>query len=89
MDKPDPVLKHFAANVKSLRESKGIAQEKFAIEAGVDRRGFARIEKGDVDVRLTTIAKIAAALEVPIGALFELKTSARKTTKSRVRRTDD
>lgn len=83
MEKPNPVLKNFAATVRSLRESKSITQEAFAFTAGVDRRGFARIERGDVDVRLTTIAKIAEALEVPIGALFEGKRPrASKATKA-------
>ena len=71
MEKTEQLIKSFAARIRRLRESNGISQEAFAEAAGIDRAGYGRIERGQVDVRLSTIARIAEALGVPTQVLFE------------------
>lgn len=59
------LLQHYlAANVRRQRERLGISQEELADRAGVDTRYIRRMESsGGIDVRLTTLLKIATALE--------------------------
>jgi transcriptional regulator with XRE-family HTH domain len=69
--------KKSAANValglaaRSLRIKRGLAQEAFAARAGMDRSNYGAIERGEFNVRLDTIVKIAAALEISAAALLE------------------
>lgn len=51
-------------NIRRLRESRGWLQRDLAQAAGLPVRTIGRIERGDVDVRLSTLAKIAKALRV-------------------------
>jgi XRE family transcriptional regulator, regulator of sulfur utilization len=48
-----------------------LAQEAFAARAGLDRSNYGAIERGEFNVSLDTIVKIAAALEVSAAALLE------------------
>ena len=69
--------KKSAANValglaaRSLRMERGLAQEAFAHRAGMDRSNYGAIERGEFNVSLDTIMKIAGALEVSAAALLE------------------
>jgi len=70
MKNTDLELKKFAARVRAIREATGLSQEDFATKAQMDRAGYGRVERGIVDVRLTTIIRLADALNVSIGTLF-------------------
>lgn len=48
--------------IRSLREEKGWFQKDLAERAHLPIRTIGRIERGDVDVRLSTLEKIAKAL---------------------------
>ena len=50
--------------IKQLRMKKGLSQEKFALEIGMDRTYFASVEAGN-------IKKIADGLEISLSELFE------------------
>lgn len=54
----------FGATVRALREERGYRQEGFAAHAGIDRSYFGAIERGEFNVSLETIVKVATALEV-------------------------
>lgn len=53
-----------------LRKEKGLSQEKFALEADVDRRYMSDLENGKRNPSLEIIEKIANRLEVSISELF-------------------
>ncbi len=57
--------------IRDLRLRTGRSQEKFAAAAGLDRTYYAGIERGERNPSVKQLAKIAAALEVPIGTLFD------------------
>jgi transcriptional regulator with XRE-family HTH domain len=59
------------AAARSLRTERGLAQEAFAGRAGLDRSYYGAIERGEFNVSLDTIMKIAAALGVPAATLLE------------------
>lgn len=53
-----------------LRKEKGLSQEKFALEADVDRRYMSDLENGKRNPSLEIIEKIANRLEISISKLF-------------------
>ena len=61
----------FGSNVRRLRESLGMTQENLAESAGLDRSYIGGIERGDRNPALTAILRLAAALRVAPGALFD------------------
>jgi XRE family transcriptional regulator, regulator of sulfur utilization len=61
----------FGAAVRSMRTERGLPQEAFAARAGMDRSYFGAIERGQFNVSLDTIVKIAGALEVTAAALLK------------------
>lgn len=60
----------FGKQVKKLRLERGLSQEKLAYEANLDRTYIPSIEKGERNVSITVIEKIAKALKVNITDLF-------------------
>ena len=53
-----------------MRETRGWLQRELAAAAGLPLRTIGRIERGEVDVRLSTLTKIAAALGVALKDLM-------------------
>ena len=64
------IKKKFGAKVKYLRTEKGWSQEKLALTADLDRTYIPSIEKGDTNVSITVIEKIAMAFQVKIEVLM-------------------
>jgi transcriptional regulator with XRE-family HTH domain len=60
----------FGAAVRALRRERGYGQEGFAAHAGIDRSYYGAIERGEFNVSLETIMKLAAALETKAGELL-------------------
>ncbi|WP_251976118.1 helix-turn-helix domain-containing protein [Salinicola avicenniae] len=65
------VLVNVAANVRRLRLARGESQQALAERAGISRRMLVNIEKGDVNVSLGTLDRLAAALGVAFHALIQ------------------
>ncbi len=61
----------FGAAARSLRTERGLPQEAFARRAGLDRSYYGAIERGEFNVSLDTIVKIATSLDVSVAALLE------------------
>ncbi len=74
------VLEHVSGNVRRLRLQAGLSQEALARAASVSRRMLVGIESGDVNVSLSTLDRIAAAL----GVLFPDLVQAPATDRSRI-----
>lgn len=65
------IKKKFGETVKRLRLEKGLSQEALALEADIDRTYIPGIEKGERNVSITIIEKLAKALNVSISSMFE------------------
>lgn len=65
------IKQKFGEKVKLLRTEKGWSQEKLALEAGIDRTYLPGIEKGERNVSITVIEKLAIALGVEIREFFD------------------
>lgn len=64
-------IKHkFGNRIKELRKLKGLSQERLANEAEIDRTYLPSIEKGERNVSIEVVEKLANALGVKIKDLF-------------------
>jgi len=61
----------FGHRVRQLRNSRGISQEAFAAMCGLDRTYVGGIERGERNLSLLNIEKIALALSIGLPELFE------------------
>ena len=57
--------------MRSLREQRGYFQEELAERAGLHRNYFGGVERGERNVALENIVKLASALSVRTRDLFE------------------
>jgi transcriptional regulator with XRE-family HTH domain len=64
-------LEVFAANVRRLREERGLTQERLAELSDLHMTDIARIETQGRDPGVKVIVKIARGLKCPAGRLFE------------------
>ncbi len=74
----DTTAAHLAANLRSLREARGITQAQMAKAAGVPRPTWAHLESGAGNPTLAVLVKVAAALQLRVEELIgPPKTAAR------------
>lgn len=66
----DPVSEHLAANVRLLREARGLTQQQISKTAGVPRPTWAHLESGAANPTLQVLVKVAAALQVRVEELI-------------------
>ncbi|MBI4702179.1 MAG: helix-turn-helix transcriptional regulator [Deltaproteobacteria bacterium] len=59
-----------AANVHRARQAAGLTLEEAADRAGMHWRHWQKIEAGEVNATLRTLARLAGALGTPAGALL-------------------
>jgi transcriptional regulator with XRE-family HTH domain len=59
-----------ARAIRTTREERGCSQEAFAARAGLDRANYGAIERGECNVTVDTIVKIANGLDIGLGELF-------------------
>jgi len=66
----DDLLQRFGDRLRSIRLRKGISQEKLAEIAGVHRTFVSSVERGERNISLQNIARLAKALEVTMARLM-------------------
>jgi len=66
----DKTLIQFGKHIRNLREAHGFSQEGFAAKAGLTRTYYGCIERGEKNISLRYLYKLAKALNVPIQELF-------------------
>lgn len=64
------ILKIFGANLRSLRMQKGLSQRALSAICNIDNGEISRMENGEINVTLNTIAQLADALEVSFSDLL-------------------
>jgi transcriptional regulator with XRE-family HTH domain len=66
----EPGLKQFGDRVRALRQKAGLSQEDLAARAGIHRTYIGGVERGERNLGLLNVLRIANALGVPPRALF-------------------
>ena len=66
------IQQQLAKRIRVLRVSRGWSQEVLAELAGLHRNYIGHVERAEVNIGLTNLAKIAHAFEVPIHELLKL-----------------
>lgn len=66
----EALAKEFGALVRQLRSAKGYSQERFAEVCQIDRSYMRMIERGEVNVTLAMVVKLAGGLGMSLVDLF-------------------
>lgn len=64
------INKRVGQNIRKYRKKKGWAQEQLAFEANLHRAYIGQIERGEKNIGLINLEKIAKALQTNISALL-------------------
>lgn len=67
--KPE-ILVAFGEIVRAFRKAKGFSQEELADQSGLHRTYIGMIERGEKNLTLVSISKIAEALQISMSELF-------------------
>ncbi len=71
MEPNDQLLQRFGVRVRMLRKSKGFSQESFAAHCRLDRTYIGGIERGERNLTIKNIYRIAKGLGITISELTE------------------
>ena len=71
MEQKQEILLQFGVRVRELRSAKGLSQEAFASQCGLDRTYISGIERGVRNVSLANISLIAEALGISLSELMQ------------------
>ncbi len=64
-------LNSFGANIRRVRSSKGMTQERLAELANLNPRTVQKIEAGETNILITTLARLAKALDADADSLLK------------------
>lgn len=66
----EQIQKEFGLRVRQLRAEKEMSQEALALASGLDRTYIGSVERGERNISLINIQRIAEALSMPVRELF-------------------
>ena len=64
-------LTQFGENLSKYRKNSGLSQEKLGVLVGLHRTTIGEIERGEQNISLMNLVKIAGALEIKVELLIE------------------
>ncbi len=65
------INKHVGDKIRDYRIAKGLSQEALAHEAGLHRAYIGQIERGEKNIGVQNLEKIASALKIKISKLID------------------
>ncbi len=74
---PSDVLLAFGIHLRELRNKKGMSQEKLAELSGLHRTYIGGVERGERNVGVLNVCKLATALGVSPATLFDARADKR------------
>jgi transcriptional regulator with XRE-family HTH domain len=70
-DREARIKKEFGQRLRAIRQRKGLSQEALALNCELDRSYIGGVERGERNISLVNIHKIAAALGIAPGELLK------------------
>lgn len=67
------LIKALGKRIKELRKEKGLSQEELAYEADVPLSQIGRIERGEINATISTLAAISEALNTELKEMINFK----------------
>lgn len=64
-------LSQLGARIRKLRKARELSQEALAFEAGLDRTYVSSVERGERNIAVLNLAKLARALGVEVSTLLQ------------------
>ena len=64
------MLRQLGEAIRAIRKDRGLSQEALADAAGIDRSHMGKIERGERNVSVLNVARVADALNVSVAALM-------------------
>jgi len=74
-------LKLFGANVRALREAKGLTQAELSARINKDKQSIHRVEGGAINPSVYYLYELSAGLEIDASELLKLKPSTKSVSK--------
>lgn len=71
MKEKTPLLIRLGTNIRSIREQRGLSQEQLALTASLDRTYIGGVERGERNISITNLCKLAYSLDVTPSQLLE------------------
>ena len=68
-----PALKKVGGRLRELRKSRELSQEALAHAAELERAYVSGVERGEFNVSVVALARLARALRVPLRAFFDFE----------------
>lgn len=80
-------IEHLAKAIKAARQRKALSQRELSAKAGIPQGQISRFERGDVDLRLSSMVTLARALDlelelIPRNALPAVQSIVRSTERN-------
>ena len=67
----DDVKAAFGRRIRLLRQRAGLSQEQLALKCGLDRTYVGGVERGERNISIVNIERIARALDLSLAELFD------------------
>jgi transcriptional regulator with XRE-family HTH domain len=64
-----------AENIKKFRELKNLTREKMAVDLEMSLSGYSKLERGEVDITMSKLFKIAKVLNVSVSQMMNFDVS--------------
>ena len=64
-------LKNFGKHLFKLRKERGLSQEELTFRSELSKNMIGNIERGEVNLTLTTIMALAKGLDIPVSNLLD------------------
>lgn len=65
-----PTRKQFGAKLRRIRKKAGFSQEELGFKSGIHRTYIGAVERGEQNVSIDNVHKLARALKVSVKTLF-------------------
>jgi transcriptional regulator with XRE-family HTH domain len=66
----EAILKPLGTRIRELRSKKGLSQEAFADQCGINRSHMGQVERGEINMTIATLHFIAEKLGTNISSLL-------------------